>query len=769
MSDFVNKVVVLQDGRLKKIGPADNLEIGGKFTAGELAGDGALVTNIAQANVVGLTSDLSTLSGDVATANSNASAAVSTANAAASDAAAAVADAAQAETDAAAAAASASSAASDAASASSSASASAGSASSAASDAASAAADAATAASDATAAAGSASAAAGSASTAASDASAAAGSASAAAADALAAQNAATASASSASAAASDASASAASALAAQGDASAAASSASGAAASASSAATDAGNAAASASSAATDAGNAASSASSAASDALAAAGSASSAASDAATAQGDASAAAASALAAQGDAGAAASSASAAASDASSAASSASAAAGSASSAASDASAAAASASAAASDAASAISTANGAVSTANAAASDAAAAVSTANSAASDASSALALAQDALPLSGGTLTGALVGTDLSLSGDLTVQGNIVSKGQVDVIISDSFLDLNSGNVGSSATAGGFTVNVKKATGFTAEEATAFVAGVSSVSAPSMTISGSSLAAGDIVQVSNSAGGKNDGLFVVAGVAGSVVSIKGIGGSMPSAQVPFVQNQLVAGSGETAIVVKVDLAAIAVSNGSLVSASGAIEAGLLCYAYAANATESAFAGDWSVLASTASSSLQSAYDNGDGSIVLGAGKPFHISGDADVELDPRVQIGSSIGFSKSVAAGVVKGDILFLDSDGVCKPASSTNFSKAFYVALEANAGGSSAAKKVDFLGEIYVGITGSAPAIKADLFLSATAGKASTVAPESGSIISLGSCVGAAVGGLYPVQFAAVVVASL
>ena len=33
MSDFVNKVVVLQDGQLKKIGPADNLEMGGKFTA----------------------------------------------------------------------------------------------------------------------------------------------------------------------------------------------------------------------------------------------------------------------------------------------------------------------------------------------------------------------------------------------------------------------------------------------------------------------------------------------------------------------------------------------------------------------------------------------------------------------------------------------------------------------------------------------------------------------------------------------------------------
>ena len=112
MADFINKMVVLQDGKLVKVGPGDNVEIGGTFTAGELAGDGANVTGITQENVVNLTSDLSTLSSDVATANSNASAAVSTANAAAADAATAIADAAQAASDASAAAASASSAAS---------------------------------------------------------------------------------------------------------------------------------------------------------------------------------------------------------------------------------------------------------------------------------------------------------------------------------------------------------------------------------------------------------------------------------------------------------------------------------------------------------------------------------------------------------------------------------------------------------------------------------------------------------------------------------
>jgi hypothetical protein len=416
-----------------------------------------------------------------------------------------------------------------------------------------------------------------------------------------------------------------------------------------------------------------------------------------------------------------------------------------------------------------SAASAASSAQSTADSAASAAAAAQSTADSAASAAAAAQATADAALPLSGGTLTGPLVGTDLSLSGDLVVAGNIVNKGQLDVIISDSFLDLNAGNILSSPTAGGFTVNVAKASGFTVETATAFVAGVASVSAPSMTISSSALAAGDIIQVSGSAGGKNDGLYVVAGKSGSTVSIKGIGGVAPSAQVPFVQNQLVASSGESASVVKVDLAAMAVSNGSLLGADGAIPAGAFCSVFVAGATEGAFSGAWSPIASMASATLQAAYNNGDGSIALVSGKPLHVSGAADVQLDPRVQIGSSIGFAKSVAAGVAKGDILFLDVDGVCKKASSVSFSDALYVALEANTGGSAATKKVDFIGEIYVGITGAAPAITDKLFLSGTAGLASKVSPVAGTIISLGAVVGAAVGGLYPVKFSPVEVASL
>jgi hypothetical protein len=636
MADFINKMVVLQDGKLTKVGAADNVEIGGEFAAGTLVGDGAGITNIAEANVVGLTGALSTLTSAAAAAQSTADGAVSDAAAAQSTADGAVSDAAAAQSTA-------------------------------------------------------------------------------------------------------DGAASAA--AAAQSTADSAVSAAAAAQADATQALADAASAQSTADSAGTAAAGAQSTANTAVSDAAGAQSTADSAVSAAAAAQADAT----QALA-----------------DAASAASAASAAQGTADSAVSAAAAAQSTADGAVSDAAA-------AQSSADAAASAAAAAQSDATQALADAAAAQATADAALPLAGGTLTGSLVGTNLSLSGDLVVAGNIVNKGQLDVIISDSFLDLNAGNILSSATAGGFTVNVAKASGFTAETATAFVAGVAGVSAPSISISGSALAAGDIIQVSASEGGKNDGLYVVAGVAGSVVSIKGIGGSMPSAQVPFVQNQLIAGSGESAVVVKVDLAALAVSNGSLIGAAGVIAAGAFCSVYVAGATEGAFSGAWAPIASMASATLQAAYNNGDGSITLASDKPLHISGDADVQLDPHVVIGSAIGFVKSVAAGVAKGDILFLDSDGVCKKASSTVFSDALYVALEANSGVAAASKKVDFLGEIYVAITGSAPAITDKLFLSATAGLASKAAPASGTIVSLGAVVGAAVGGLYPVKFSPVEVASL
>jgi hypothetical protein len=228
-------------------------------------------------------------------------------------------------------------------------------------------------------------------------------------------------------------------------------------------------------------------------------------------------------------------------------------------------------------------------------------------------------------------TMTGLQVNGDAGITGNLTVSGDIISQGQVNVLISDSFLDLASGNVGTSALAGGFTVNVKKATGFTAETVTDFVAG--SGSGPTFTVSGGStaLAAGDIVQISGASPASNNGLYVVDSVASGVVTIKGTGGTSPSANVPFVQTQFAAATSQSATAVKVDLAAFAVSGGGLTkSGGGAISPGVFCYNYQAGATESSFASSWTEI-STVTQSLQAAYDGG-ASIQLAGGSDLTIA-----------------------------------------------------------------------------------------------------------------------------------------
>ena len=358
------------------------------------------------------------------------------------------------------------------------------------------------------------------------------------------------------------------------------------------------------------------------------------------------------------------------------------------------------------------------------------------------SDAAAAQATANAALPAAGGTISG-----DLAVQGDLVVDGTLIAKSSENVLISDSFLDLNSGNVVTGgATAGGLTVNVK-ASG-TAETVNAFVAGVVSTSAPSLTMSASSaFVEGDIIQISGAAESKNNGLFVVgAGGSGSTVLLKGVGGSSISANTPFVQNQLVAASGQSATATKVDLAVFAVSDGSLTKTGGSsLAAGTWCFNYKAAAKDTDFAASWIALEAVSIPSLTS---------VLAVGSMIG----ADQE----------IGFTASVASAAVKGDLLYQGSDGELKLLDST-VSEGELDAVALEAGGAS--KEVaSVLGQkVLVGVTGTAPSIGDVLYVSATAGKAAKTAPASGRIIKVGKCVGAVSGGLYPVIFQPQIIADI
>jgi hypothetical protein len=242
-------------------------------------------------------------------------------------------------------------------------------------------------------------------------------------------------------------------------------------------------------------------------------------------------------------------------------------------------------------------------------------------------------------------------VGNDVKVGGDLTVNGDIISKGQQNVVIQDPILDLGLGNTTTSATAGGFTVTMNRASGFTAETVTDFTAGVLATSAPSFTVSGGStaFAAGDLVAITGADDGENDGIYVVFGVAAGVVTIKGTGGTAPSASVPFAQTQFKAASSQNASAYKIDIAAAVFADGTAAfkdPAGGSWPKGTFVTAYASNAVESDFTGngDYDTAAQT---SLQEAYEVGntittngtDGDVVIAGDQKLSVSASGGLQV----------------------------------------------------------------------------------------------------------------------------------
>jgi hypothetical protein len=229
-------------------------------------------------------------------------------------------------------------------------------------------------------------------------------------------------------------------------------------------------------------------------------------------------------------------------------------------------------------------------------------------------------------------------VDADITLGGDLTVGGDIISKGQQNIVVQDPILDLGMGNSTTTATAGGFTVSMNRASAFTAEDVTAFVAGVSATSAPTFTVSGGStaFAAGDVVSITGADDGENDGLYVVASVAAGVVTIKGTGGTAPSGSVPFAQTQFKSASGQTAKAYKVDLSVAIFATGTSAFKDpdgGSWPKGTFVTAYEANATESAFEANGSY-DTAAQTSLQEAYEVGNTITTSAAEGDVTIAGD---------------------------------------------------------------------------------------------------------------------------------------
>jgi hypothetical protein len=239
---------------------------------------------------------------------------------------------------------------------------------------------------------------------------------------------------------------------------------------------------------------------------------------------------------------------------------------------------------------------------------------------------------AQDGVLATGGVSTDTLTTTgDASVGGNLTVTGDIVSRGQVNLVVQDPMIDLGLGNDDTNPISGGYSLTMNRASGFTAETVTACTAGVSATSAPTLTTSASSnFSAGDVLCLTGSSDGSNDGLFIVANASGTTITLEGVGGTAISGNTPFAQNQVTTTTGDNASAYKVDLYVQVVADFVNFPDSGgtAYAKGSLIEIYQSNAVKSDFTGNgaYALVGSSASSlSLQDVYGNGNSITTSGS------------------------------------------------------------------------------------------------------------------------------------------------
>lgn len=383
--------------------------------------------------------------------------------------------------------------------------------------------------------------------------------------------------------------------------------------------------------------------------------------------------------------------------------------------------------------------------------------------------------------------VTGSFSG-NVSVGGNLVVTGDIISRGAYNVAVGDAFIDLLASNTTTgSAQSAGWTANIEAQT--SAITATAFTAGSGGTN-PVITVSSDptiNLANDDIIQVSGSANGKNDGLYVILSLTSTTITVKGVGLTAVSAQTPFARNQLVASSGETASVVKAKVAAFAVSNGALFAPGPvAVAAGVWCYH--TGETETSFVNSWTAL-TTVTQTLQGAYDGGN-TIALAGSRNLTVtaplSGNAAISLGANAasdftvtgntltlsasRIDLNTGDVKFAKAGVIAADtsavsagaVVYFDSSFNAQNADANSATLAVREAAGVAVDSSATGYVATVAGtRVFVEFGGATPTTGAIAYLSTTAGQATTTAPTSGArVMRLGYVTAAAASGsLYEI----------
>jgi hypothetical protein len=170
------------------------------------------------------------------------------------------------------------------------------------------------------------------------------------------------------------------------------------------------------------------------------------------------------------------------------------------------------------------------------------------------------------ALNLSSGTGNTLITSPQVTMTGNLVVQGTTTTVESEIVNVADNFLWLNDGYTTTSALEGGIVINSLPTATNDTVAAGGFTASGGGQNAEVATTAAAAFAVGDFIQISGANNQSNDGLYEVLTSAANVLTIAGIGGE-GAATFQFTQNDFVTDSTVAGTITKVTVGAIQVST----------------------------------------------------------------------------------------------------------------------------------------------------------------------------------------------------------
>jgi hypothetical protein len=254
----------------------------------------------------------------------------------------------------------------------------------------------------------------------------------------------------------------------------------------------------------------------------------------------------------------------------------------------------------------------------------------------------------------------------NLTVTGNLIVEGTTFTNSSETVLFTDNHLYLNNAYTTVSAQTGGLVINYLPTATNDTVAATGFVAGVAATSNPTVITAGSAtFSAGHIIQISGASNVSNNGLFEVLTHVTTTLTIRGIGTTATVED--FTQNQFVTDTTVAGAIRRVNVSILrAGTDGIWETGSGA-------------STGITFAD----LASATGTTLQQAYVNGNTITVTSGEGPLAITLTSD---DFTVNGANDVDFGGTTPVSTFNVDsagVITVDGTGVSIDGTSTsNFS---------------------------------------------------------------------------------------